>query len=223
MAYSSTGYQGYGYDSNYMKARVMELLSQGLIFAVIISALMIFLPLGLQILLAIPAGIAEIIAIIGYFFAKNEGTIEKLYYTFVVSSAVLLGFSLTFYLSSSSGAFIVGGALGATALIVGGIFTYVERNQPDVAKYGRRLFFFGIVFIILSFAMLIFFPSYIGFLLMSFFGAILFSFYLLFDYGRLMRGQYSSPARMAWNLYWDILLIFKYILEFIYLMSNSNN
>ncbi len=197
----------------YAQKAVLDKVSAGILFATIISVITTLLPFGLQILFAIIAFIFEIIAIIGYIFAKKESTIEKLYYIFVASSAVLLGLTFTIVMFGSNGMFIIASTFGITTLIVGFIYQRVLATLPDVMKHANKLFGFGIAFIFLSIGMIFFGYGTFGNLVVSILGAILFSFYLWFDFGRLMRGQYTSPARMAWSIYWDILLIFKYILR----------
>ncbi len=209
-------------NQNWMIKEVMDKVSAGIIYATIISFIITLLPIGLQLIFALIALVVEIIAIIGYFFAKKESTIEKLYYTFVISSAVLLGFTFTLVLyGDSQGMFVIASAFGITTLIVAYIYRKVNIERPDVMKHANKLFAFGIAFILLSIGMIFIGYGTIGNFIVSLLGAILFSFYLWFDLGRLMRGQFTSPARMAWNIYWDILLIFKYILRMISMLSRN--
>lgn len=216
----STSYQQRPIDVTAQKA-VLDKVTAGILYATIISAIMTLLPISIQFIMAIIAFVVEIVAIIGYFFARKESTIEKLYYAFVASSAVLLGFTFTFVLAMSNGMFIIASTFGITVLIVGFIYQRVLSTLPDVMQHANKLFAFGIGFIFLSIGMMFFGYGSLGELIVSVLGAILFSFYLWFDFGRLMRGQFTSPARMAWSIYWDILLIFKYILRILVALNRD--
>ncbi len=205
------------YDLATMKQLVLEKLTYGLMIAAALAWAVV--ALDAPVALIGLAFIVEIIAIIGYFFAKAESTIETLYYMFVGSSAVLLGFTLESILASSAnGANIIGIAFGITSLVVGGIYYYTSTRLPDTTVLQKYMLPLFLIFI------LVFILTMIGTISMFFFsifGAAIFSFYLYYDFARLMRGQLTSPSRMAWSLYWDILLIFRFILMIVYhLMSD---
>ncbi|MHA2254120.1 MAG: Bax inhibitor-1 family protein [Candidatus Kariarchaeaceae archaeon] len=205
------------YDLATMKQLVLEKLTYGLIIAAALAWAVV--ELDAPIALIGLAFIVEIIAIIGYFFAKAENTIETLYYLFVGSSAVLLGFTLDSILASSAeGANIIGIAFGITALVVGGIYYYTSTRLPDTTVLQKYMLPLFLVFILVMILAMI---GSISMFFFSIFGAAIFSFYLYYDFARLMRGQLTSPARMAWSLYWDILLIFRYILMIVYHIMND--
>ena len=50
-------------------------------------------------------------------------------------------------------------------------------------------------------------------IILSSFGAFLFTGYLYYSFGKLMRGDYGSPALLAWDIYWSVLLLFSRILK----------
>jgi len=50
-------------------------------------------------------------------------------------------------------------------------------------------------------------------IILSSFGALLFTGYLYYSFGKLMRGDYGSPALLAWDIYWSVLLLFNRILK----------
>ncbi len=216
--YPGAGHQRYA--SNVEQALVLDKVSTGLIMAAVISTVMTFVPLALLLLVGVVAFVAEIIASIGYFFARKETTLEKLYYTFVTSSAVLLGISFVFMLADPNGLIIIGSAAGVTALIVTYLYRRVAQTQPDVMRHANRMFTIGLIFIALNIFMIFAFNLFFYFI-MSIFGALLFSWYLWFDFGRLMRGEFTSPTRMAWSIYWDILLLFRYILNILYILGRD--
>ena len=200
---------------------VLEKLFLGLVLASAFASLVVFTKT--PIVFAGLAFVAEIIAIIGYFFARKESTIERLYYVFVVSSAVLLGYFLEAILTVvPNGAEIIAYAFGTTSLIVGVAYYKASTKVVDLSSLARKLMPFSMIFILLVIVSIFVSFGQLGYLLMSIFGAFLFSFYLYFDLNRLMQGQVSSPARMAWSLYWDILLIFKFILRILLSLTRNN-
>ena len=194
------------------KQIVLQKLTYGLALAVLLSALVIYT--GLNPIFGLLAFVGEIVAIIGYFFARKESTIEKLYYTFVVSTSILLGYTLQFVLAVVPNAMVViTETVGITALIVGGIYYYTETKRPQASRMMVYLMPLGLIFIVLAIVNIFISFGSVGQLVFAMFGAILFSLYLMFDLSRLMRREYISPSRMAWSIYWDILLIFRMLLQ----------
>lgn len=214
----------YRYTDDSLKAYVLQKVMNGLLLAGFITAAIVYLtpvigPLILPIYF-LAFGV-EIVAIIGYYFVRSEARIETLYYAFVSASAVILGITISTILAVvPNGMNIVFQAFGITALIVGGIYYQTSVRQPDVSNMPRYLFPALIILFVLI-IINIFIAGAISSLFIGIFGAILFSAYLYYDLGRLMRGQVSSPARMAWQIYWDILLIFKFILQILLATQRS--
>ncbi|MCH8907008.1 MAG: Bax inhibitor-1 family protein [Candidatus Heimdallarchaeota archaeon] len=200
-----------------MASLILSKLYNGLLFGTLTAFLTAFFvsdpnTAGIIIVFAF---IGEVIAIIGYFFAKNEITIERLYYLFVGSSSALLGFTIQSYLAIEGGSTIVLGAVGITTLIVAYTYNRARTKNPDLNQLSSRLFPLSIVFIVLLIGSWFIQVGSIFMIFFSLFGAILFSLYLYFDFARVMQGAIRSPARSAWRLYWDILLIFRYLLYFL--------
>lgn len=205
------------FDYN-LRQIVLEKLYLGLIIAAVVATFIVYT--NTSPIFAVVAIVAELIAIIGYFFARKESTIEKLYYTFVVSSAVLLGYFLESILSVvPNGPQIIAYAFGSTGLIVGIAYYKASTQVVDLHSLGRKILPFSMAFMAIIIVSIFVSFGELGYLLISIFGAALFSFYLYYDLNRLMQGHVRSPARMAWNLYWDILLIFKFMLR-IFLAMN---
>ncbi len=224
------GTTGYGYAHGRpedVRDAVLNLTMQSTALAGIIALVTAILYPMYPILFFLIFGIAfvvEIITIIGYFFARKESTIRTLFYLFVVSSAILLGGTLAeFFSFGFIGQLLVAGAMALTAAIVGGIYVYVTRHNPNVSGLYKFLIIGGIFLIV--FLVASFFISFgeIVWLVVSAFAAVLFSLYLLFDLSRLINQQFFSPSRMAWNLYWDILLIFRWILYLLYYLLASSS
>jgi modulator of FtsH protease len=203
------------YPADEMRKIVMEKVMFGIGTAAGISLLvMILLPLyPMLFLLYFVAFGAQILSILVYFFSKNEQRLETFYKVFVVSTAITLGAMLQHIAEVPQGYAIIAYAFGITALIFGSMYYYTYNHRPDVSNLGKILFPVGLIFIGMIIYSLIFNPALIGGLAFAIFGAILFSLYLFYDLGRLMNGQYEMPVRMAWRIYWDVLLIFKFMLR----------
>ncbi|MCE7735388.1 MAG: hypothetical protein GPJ54_10955 [Candidatus Heimdallarchaeota archaeon] len=219
------GRQSYGGQpqriDDYQKSLVLHKLTDGLILAAIVGAIMLFVPdlAGIFLLFAI---VGYIVSIIGYFFAKNENTINTLYFVFVASSSAFLGATFQVILSLyENGGEIILAAFGGTAMIVGYLWYKVDTQNPDPNVVGRNMTRYSLIFLAFLIASWFIAFSNVVILLISIGGAALFSLYLYYDLSRLNAGQFRSPARMAWSMYWDILLIFRYLLRILLMILGN--
>lgn len=206
--------------SYHQKTDVLQELNNGLVLAALLIALVIFL--NASPLLALLAVVAEVISLFIFWFGRKETTISTGYYLFVSSTAILLGYTLQFYLAFyENGLLLIGYSVSLTGLIVGAVYYYTASKQPDVSQVPRKLMPFSLAFMFLLILGLFVSYGQLGSFLISVFGALLFSFYLYYDLGRVMRRNYRSPARAAWQIYWDILLIFRLILDIVFVVSRD--
>ena len=204
----------------YQKTDVLQELNNGLALAALLITLVIFL--NVSPFLALIAVVAELISFFIYWFGKKESTIVTGYYLFVSSTAILLGYTLQFYLAFyENGLLLIGYSAALTGLVVGGVYYRTASKQPDVSSLPRKLMPFSIAFLFIIILGLFVSYGQLGTFIVSVFGALLFSYYLYYDLGRVMRRQYRSPARAAWQIYWDILLIFQYILDIVTSLSGD--
>jgi len=216
--YQSQNQYGRGFSNEEkLRSEVLQKVLYGLIAAAFISVAITYIPIPV-IFYFLAIGLEFVIVIAGW-FASNESTLEKLYYAFVATTAVVLGFTLTVFLSFPGGMQMVATAFSSTGLIVGGMYYYTSVYKPDTS--GMRKILLPALLILFVVSIVSFFVAFSNtmYLLFSIGGAILFSLYLYYDLGRLMNDQYRSPARMAWMIYWDILLIFKFILQALFFNS----
>ncbi|MDH5402497.1 MAG: Bax inhibitor-1 family protein [Candidatus Heimdallarchaeota archaeon] len=213
------------YPTEIEKEMVLSKILNSLILTALISGGITFLALSgevaIVVLLFILAIIGMIISVIGYWFARKESTISTLYNIFVPSYAVLMGLTFYMYIVVFSNALeIITTAFGVTALIVYYMYNKIVTERPDTRGMMSYLRPLSIVFIIL-----IIFSFFIsgGFfeLIFSLFAAFLFSLYIYYDFGRLMNGHFTSPARIAWDIYWDILIVFKYIMRILFMIAGN--
>jgi len=205
-----------GVDEN-VRRLVLAKLTDGLVFASI--TILVSILFGLNPIFYVLAIIGYIVSIIGYFFAKNENTINNLYFIFVGSSSVFLGLTLSLVLTIPGGATIIAGAFAGTTAVVGFIWYKVNTEHPDPAYVGRNIRTYSIIFIVMLIAGWIIAFGSVFYLILSVFGAALFSLYFYYDLARVTRGQVYSISKAAWSLYWDILLIFRYILQILIMLT----
>ncbi|GAB1604486.1 protein lifeguard 1-like [Argonauta hians] len=139
---------------------------------------------------------------------------------FTLCEGFLLGFISSFYKIDA-----VMIAVGVTALVSASLTVFAFQTKWDFTTMGGMLFVFLIILIIFG-ILCIFIRSRILSLVYSCLGALLFSFYLVFDTQLMLGGkhQYSlSPEEYvfaALNLYVDIVQIFLFILG---IMGHAEN
>ncbi|GAB1604487.1 protein lifeguard 1-like [Argonauta hians] len=131
---------------------------------------------------------------------------------FTLCEGFLLGFISSFYET-----FVVIIAVGVTAIVSASLTVFAFQTKWNFTTMGGMLFVFLIILLVFG-ILCIFLWFTILSLVYSCLGALLFSFYLVFDTQLMLRGkhQYSlSPEEYvfaALNLYVDIVQIFLFIL-----------
>ena len=109
-------------------------------------------------------------------------------------------------------------AVGITAVICFALTMFAFQTKYDFTGAGTYLFIAAIVLMLAGF-LSIFFYSQIWSIIYGSFGALLFSFYLVYDTQLMLGGKHKyslSPEEYifaALNLYLDIINIFIYVLH----------
>ncbi|KAJ8686980.1 hypothetical protein QAD02_022774 [Eretmocerus hayati] len=140
-------------------------------------------------------------------------------FIFTLAESVLVGFISSYHEQQ-----YVLMAVGITFVIVVSLTLFAFQTKYDFTGAGTYLFIAVIVLMIAGILMM-FFPSKIGTLVLSSFGALLFSFYLVYDTQMMLGGNHKyalSPEEYifaALNIYMDIINIFLYILS---ILETSN-
>ena len=128
----------------------------------------------------------------------------------------VLGFGLTPLLYSTlslvNGEVIIAQAFTLTAVAFAGLSVFAMNTKRDFTMMGKMLFIALIILIVASLIGL-FFQSAIYTLVISSIGALLFSFFILYDTQNIIRGNYSSPIEGAVALYLDFINLFSYLLS----------
>ena len=118
-------------------------------------------------------------------------------------------------------------AVGITAVICFSLTLFAFQTKYDFTGAGTYLFVAAIVLMIFGLIMMFLPHTKTIVLVYSSFGALLFSFYLVYDTQLMMGGKHKyslSPEEYifaALNLYLDIINIFIYILEIVSAASND--
>lgn len=113
-------------------------------------------------------------------------------------------------------------AMTATALAVFTTGTTVYLTDYDFGWMGQLLFICLFILIMMSILNILFFKSRALSLLRAYLGAVLFTFYLLFDFHRLKISDDDSWAKaidISVNIYLDIINLF---LEILQILADSN-
>jgi len=131
-----------------------------------------------------------------------------------VCESVLVGFICAMYTGES-----VLLAAGMTAGIFGGLTIYACTTKSDFTGMGGYLSA-ALMGLFLTSIMCMFFPSPMGQKLLGGFGAILFSFYIVYDTQLICGGKHSKHSFgvddyvfAALNIYLDIINLFLYLLS----------
>ncbi|XP_014207236.1 protein lifeguard 1-like [Copidosoma floridanum] len=141
---------------------------------------------------------------------------------FTFAEAIMLGFA-----SSVSNQKYVIMAVGITAVICFSLTLFAFQTKIDFTGMGTYLFIAAIVFMLFGIIMMFFRPSNTMHLVYSSIGALLFSFYLVYDTQLMIGGSHKysvSPEEYifaALNLYLDIVNIFLYILSILNASSSD--
>ncbi|UCE13738.1 MAG: US12 family protein [Candidatus Heimdallarchaeota archaeon] len=213
-----------GYD---IKAEAYRHLGIALLIASITVGVM--LGLGVPIEIYWVGAIGEFIIIMILLFSAlfgsqfSESTAAILLYSFAVCSAITLSLlvAIGLYLDPA----IVVGAVGSTTVVAMAAYLFSGRTYERISQITRITFILVIMFLI--FAMLGFFlfsENGLFYLIISVFGAIIFSIYMFLDFARLENRAFTSPALMALWLFYDIIYLLKeLLLIFIYLFGGSRD
>ncbi|MFX0151741.1 MAG: Bax inhibitor-1 family protein [Candidatus Hodarchaeota archaeon] len=213
-----------GYD---IKVEAYRHLGIALLLGSITVAIMIYLEIPILLYWVGAAGEMLIIGIL--FFAVlfrsqfSEGTATFLLYSFAICSSITL--SLLVYIGLALDPAIVIGAVGATTVVVLAAYLYSGHTYKKIGQLSRIVTILVILFLIFGLlGFFIFSSDPLFYLIISVFGALIFSIYMFIDFARLENRAFSSPAFMALWLFYDIIYLLKQLLMiFIYLFVGDRD
>lgn len=169
-----------------------------------------------------PLVILEIALIFGLHFVRNKPGINAIVlFAFTFISGLTLTPLLSNILNLPSGASIVTNAFLMTSVAFGALTLFAMNTKKDFTMMGKMLFIALIVMIVAG-VVNIFLGSPILQLILAGAGALLFSFFILYDTQNIIRGAYDSPVSAAASLYLDFLNLFVSLLQILGIMGGKD-
>ncbi|GCE06330.1 Bax inhibitor-1/YccA family protein [Dictyobacter aurantiacus] len=214
------GYQGAAAPSGLI-GKVMGLLAFSFIFATL--GTLVGFTMGLTFngywIVAI-AGFVVLIAL--NILIQKPGINLFLLYLFTFLEGLALGPLVSVYLSAGLGN-ILGQAFVITALTSLGLGLYAWTTKRDFSRIGDYLFF-GLILLIVTGLIGIFFHSTLFSLVISFFGVAIFSGYVLFyvQRAKYMADTLPNAIGLTVSIFITVLNLFLYILQILSIMRGDN-
>jgi modulator of FtsH protease len=149
-----------------------------------------------------------------YSIAKNENNQIGVMMTLVFAGfmGLSLGPTLALLLKTAKGAEIVAMAAGTTCVIFFALAGYVQTTKKDFSFMGGMLFSSLIGLIVLS-IIGIFIQATMFHIILSVFGVLIFSGYILYDVSNAVNGGETNYVRITVNLYLDVMNLFVNLLQ----------
>ncbi|GLV59517.1 hypothetical protein KDH_63430 [Dictyobacter sp. S3.2.2.5] len=214
------GYQGAATPSGLI-GKVMGLLAFSFIFATLgtLVGFMMGLTFNGYWIVAI-AGFVVLIAL--NILIQKPGINLFLLYLFTFLEGLALGPLVGAYLSAGLGN-ILGQAFVITALTSLGLGLYAWTTKRDFSRIGDYLFF-GLILLIVTGLIGIFFHSTLFSLVISFFGVAIFSGYVLFyvQRAKYMADTLPNAIGLTVSIFITVLNLFLYILQILSIMRGDN-
>jgi modulator of FtsH protease len=166
------------------------------------------------------AVILEFILLFGLFAAKNKTPLNLvLLFAFTFMSGFTLAPTLAMFIAQNMG-YVIGEAFGLTAVAFGALTIFAMNTKRDFTTMGKILFISLIVLVVAGIAN-IFLQLPMLQLAIASFGAILFSFFILYDTQNIIRGNVSSEIEAAVMLYLDFLNLFVSLLQILGFLNSE--
>ena len=164
--------------------------------------------------------ILEFILLFGLFVAKNKTPLNLvLLFAFTFLSGFTLSPTLAIFISKNMG-YVIGEAFGLTAIAFIALTIFAMNTKRDFTTMGKMLFIALIVMIVAGIAN-IFLQLPLLQLAIASFGAILFSFFILYDTQNIIRGNITSEIEAAVALYLDFLNLFVSLLQILGFLNSE--
>jgi len=166
------------------------------------------------------AVILEFILLFGIFIAKNKTPLNLiLLFAFTFMSGFTLSPTLAMFIAANMG-YVIGEAFGLTAIAFFGLTIFAMNTKRDFTTIGKILFISLIVLIVAG-ILNIFLHLPMLQLLIASIGAILFSFFILYDTQNIIRGNISNEIEAAVALYLDFLNLFISLLQILGFLNSE--
>ena len=166
------------------------------------------------------AVILEFILLFGLFIAKNKTPLNLiLLFAFTFMSGFTLSPTLAMFIAANMG-YVIGEAFLLTAVAFGGLTIFAMNTKRDFTTIGKILFISLIVLIVAGILNIFLHLDWLQLLIASV-GAILFSFFILYDTQNIIRGNISNEVEAAVALYLDFLNLFISLLQILGFLNNE--
>lgn len=190
--------------------KVMGLLAFTFVFAIVGG----IVGAGLPPVLILPLFLVEIGLIFGVQWARNrQGLNLILLYAFAFVSGMTFGLPIAYYVGAGLGSIVLQAA-AITGVMTVGLSLYALTTKRDFSGIGVYLFI-GLLGLIVASIVGIFFGGTLLQAVLGFGGAILFSFYLIYDVQktRTWENTMGNAVVIALGVYLDIVNLFFSILR----------
>jgi len=158
------------------------------------------------------AVILEFILLFGVFIAKNKTPLNLiLLFAFTFMSGFTLAPTLAMFIAANMG-YVIGEAFLLSAIAFFGLTIFAMNTKRDFTTMGKMLFI-SLIILIVAGILNIFLHLPMLQLLIASVGAILFSFFILYDTQNIIRGNISNEVEAAVALYLDFLNLFISLLQ----------
>jgi len=153
------------------------------------------------------AVILEFILLFSLFIAKNKTPLNLiLLFAFTFMTGFTLAPTLAMYIAANMG-YVIGEAFALTAIAFFGLTIFAMNTKKDFTTMGKILFI-SLIILVIAGILNIFLHLPMLQLLIASVGAILFSFFILFDTQNIIRGNVRNEVEAAVSLYLDFLNLF---------------
>lgn len=166
--------------------------------------------------------ILEIALIFGLHFVRHKPNIALMVlFAFTFITGLTLTPLLSSVLNLPGGAGIVTNAFLMTTAAFGGLSLFALNTKRDFSTMGKVLFI-SLIVLIVGGIVNIFLHSPLLHVMMAAGGAILFSFFILYDTQNIVKGNYDSPISAAAALYLDFFNLFVSLLQILGIFGGND-
>ncbi len=167
------------------------------------------------------AVILEFILLFGVYAAKNKTPLNLvLLFAFTFMTGFTLAPTLAMFIAANMG-YVIGEAFGLTAVAFAGLTIFAMNTKRNFTTMGKILFITLLVLIVASIANIFLHLPMLQLGIASV-GAILFSFFILYDTQNIIRGNVSSEIEAAVALYLDFLNLFISLLQILGFLNSDD-
>ena len=158
------------------------------------------------------AVILEFILLFALYIAKNKTPLNLiLLFAFTFMTGFTLAPTLAMFISANMG-YVIAEAFLLTAVAFGALTIFAMNTKKDFTGIGKILFITLIVLVVAAILNIFLHLPWLQLLIASV-GAILFSFFILYDTQNIIRGNVTNEIEAAVALYLDFLNLFVSLLQ----------